>query len=185
MRQHIVILMLAGIVSVGCNQQVRRLQPDTPIISVTADARSYAFITAPDGKVRIEKSDHSFKPGVSIYPSGRVVIIKGNATEHRTTIVRQTMKALQGAFRQPGFLSITPEAVQKKMEAVDAATRTGFGVEDGGYWTFSVYRGSSNHTFTVYAPFAFARHYTTIDELRILTNLIMLTYVSAGMKQIE
>ena len=157
-----------------------------PIISVTADARSHVFTKGPTGDFRLGKSEHRFKPGIKIYPDGRVIIIKFDATEHKTTINRQTMDALRGAFHEPGFISITPQVLKKRMDAVDAATPTGFGVEDGGYWTLSVSRSSSNHhTLTVYSPFSFASHYTNIVELRIITNLITLPYISAGMKQIE
>jgi hypothetical protein len=159
--------------------------PEMPIISVMAEARSYVLAKGPTGELRVGKSKHSFKPGVSIYPDGRVIIIKFDATEHKTTISHKTMDALRGAFHESGFLSITPEVLKKRMAAADAATHTRFGVEDGGSWTFSVHRGSSNHTLTVSAPFDFARHYTNVQELRILTNLITLTYVSAGMKKIE
>jgi hypothetical protein len=155
--------------------------PAIPLISVTADARSHIFTKGPTGEVRVRRSEHNFKPGISIYPGGRAIIVKFDATEHKTTINPQTMDALRGAFHEPGFLSITPQLLKKRMDAMP----TGFGVEDGSYWTLSVYRGSSNHTLTVYARFSFARHYTNIMELRVVTNLIIRTYISAGMKEIE
>src|SRR5262245_1285441 len=81
----------------------------TPIISVMADARSYVLSKGPTGETRVAKSKRSFRPGVSIYPDGRVIIIKLDATEHKTTISQKTIEALRGAFHAPDFLSITPE----------------------------------------------------------------------------
>jgi len=185
-----VVLVLLGFflgwaADIHSSRQPRAQTPAIPIISVTADARSFVFIKGPTGEFRLGKSEHSFKPGITIHPGGRAIIIKLDATEHKTTINGQTMDALRRAFHEPGFLSITPELLKKRMDAADAATLTSFHVEDGGYWTLSVYRGSSNHTLTVYSPFIFASRYTNIVELRTLTNLITLTYISAGMKDIE
>jgi len=159
----------------------REQTPAIPLISVTADARSYVLTKGPTGEVGVRRLEHNFKPGITIYPGGRVIIVKFDATEHKTTINRQTMDALQGAFHESGFLSITPQLLKKRMDAAPSR----FGVEDGIYWTLSVYRGSSNHTLKVYSPFDFASHYTNIVELRTVTNLIMRTYTSAGMKEIE